>query len=101
VKRAQREAFRRDAAERRRKLPERLDDRAPGILSTEQVARELGVAPSTIRAYVSREQMPQPSGRFGREPYWLVDAITPWLDQVKARRRERVDTPGSAVPVDE
>lgn len=82
MKRAQREAFRADERARRRSHT----GHDPGILSTADVARRIGVAPSTIRAYVAREQMPKPSGRFGREPFWTVETIGPWVDGVLSRR---------------
>jgi hypothetical protein len=82
VKRAQREAFRADERARRRSHT----GHDPGILSTADVARRIGVAPSTIRAYVAREQMPKPSGRFGREPFWSPEVVEPWIEGVLSRR---------------
>jgi predicted DNA-binding transcriptional regulator AlpA len=57
------------------------------VMSTREVADALGVEPGTIRAYAARGQMPQPSGRFGRELFWTLEAVTPWIDGVKARRQ--------------
>lgn len=54
-------------------------------LTTEDVAAALNVAPATIRAYNARGQMPPPSGRIGRTPYWHPDDIEPWLEQRRAR----------------
>jgi predicted DNA-binding transcriptional regulator AlpA len=45
------------------------------------VADWLGVTTSTVRAYMAREQMPQPSGHFGRTPFWVPADIDPWLTQ--------------------
>ncbi len=66
---------------------------APGLLSTAQVADLVGVKPSTIRGYAARGQMPPASGRFGREPYWTLEAVTQWIDARNARRATR---PGGA-----
>lgn len=49
------------------------------MLTTGDIAERLGVEESTVRAYHSRGQMPAPSGRLGRTPYWTGDAIDPWL----------------------
>lgn len=38
--------------------------------TTEDVARHLGVATSTVRAYVARGQFPQAERRFGKTPVW-------------------------------
>lgn len=44
---------------------------------TEAVATYLGVAPDTVAAYRSREQMPEPT-LFGRTPMWRRDVIEEW-----------------------
>jgi hypothetical protein len=36
---------------------------------------------ATIRAYVSREQMPAPTGKIGRSPIWAPEAIERWIAQ--------------------
>ena len=54
---------------------------------TADVARELGVSDSTVRAYRSRKQMPAPTGVIGRTPYWTDTAIAPWIERQKARRK--------------
>lgn len=54
-------------------------------LTTEDVAAALNVAPATIRAYNARGQMPAPTGRIGRTPYWHPDDIEPWLSERRAR----------------
>lgn len=51
------------------------------------VATRLGVKESTVRAYVSRGQMPAPSGRLGRTPYWTPKDLEPWLGG--RRRKEK------------
>lgn len=58
-------------------------------LTTEDVAARLGVTPSTVRAYHSRGQMPPPSGRIGRTPYWTPRDIEPWLEG-RAKTEENV-----------
>jgi len=42
------------------------------------VAAHLNVAPSTVRAYAARGQMPAPDGRLGRTPWWWPDTIKTW-----------------------
>jgi DNA-binding transcriptional MerR regulator len=49
-------------------------------LTTEDVAAVLGVAASTVRAYNSRGQMPEPSGHVGRTPYWTPEDVEPWIE---------------------
>ena len=44
------------------------------------IAAALGVKPNTVSAYSSRRQMPEPSGRVGRTPYWLPGDIEPWIE---------------------
>jgi len=46
--------------------------------ATGDVASFLGVAPSTIRAYVARGQMPGADRRIGREPVWRPATIRKW-----------------------
>ncbi|MPZ61598.1 MAG: helix-turn-helix domain-containing protein [Propionibacteriales bacterium] len=53
--------------------------------TTEDVAAYLGVAPSTIRAYVTRHQMPDPDRRMGRLRLWRPKTIERWH-----QRRPRV-----------
>lgn len=53
--------------------------RSADILTVADIAAAVGVAPVTIRAYVSRGQMPAPSGRVGRTPYWTRKKIGPWI----------------------
>lgn len=52
-----------------------------GELTIADVATRLGVRESTVRAYMARGQMPAPSGRLGRTPYWRPRDIEPWLRQ--------------------
>ena len=42
------------------------------------VARYLGVASVTVRAYASRGQMPPPDGRIGQTPWWWSPVIKTW-----------------------
>jgi hypothetical protein len=39
------------------------------------VAAYLGVATSTVRAYVTRGHLPAPDGRLGRTPWWRPETI--------------------------
>jgi hypothetical protein len=49
--------------------------------TTRDVASYLQVAPSTIRAYVARRQMPAADRRIGREPVWRPATIRKWQSQ--------------------
>ena len=57
--------------------------------TTRDVAAFLDIAPSTIRAYVARGQMPQADRRIGREPVWKPATIRQWHNQ---RPRQPRDT---------
>jgi len=46
--------------------------------STEDVSRFLDVAPSTVRAYVTRDQMPRPDRYIGRIRLWRPETIRTW-----------------------
>lgn len=46
--------------------------------STDDVASYLGVGTSTVRAYVARQQMPQPDRRIGRMQLWKPATIRAW-----------------------
>jgi predicted DNA-binding transcriptional regulator AlpA len=60
--------------------PEQPEQPEPGdALTVADVARLVGLAPSTIRAYVSRSQMPAPSGRLGATPYWTRAQLADWM----------------------
>lgn len=56
--------------------------------STENVATFLGVARSTVSAYVTRHQMPQPDRYIGRTRLWRPDTIREWQ---QARPRSQPD----------
>ena len=64
-----------------------------GLYLVADVARSLGVAASTVRAYNSRGQMPAPTGHVGRTPYWSPEDIEPWIEGylhgAASLRRER------------
>ena len=50
-----------------------------GGLTTAQVAKRLGIKPSTWRSLVTRGSAPQPSGYYdGRTPYWMPVAVDTW-----------------------
>jgi predicted DNA-binding transcriptional regulator AlpA len=46
--------------------------------TAEDCAAYLDITPSTWRAYVSREQAPQPERMFGRSPTWRPATIKAW-----------------------
>ena len=53
------------------------------ILTIADVAARIEVQQSTVRAYVTRGQMPAPTGRLGRTPWWSAQEIEPWLQSRK------------------
>ena len=53
--------------------------------TTEDVAEHLGVSASTIRAYLARDQMPDPDRRLGRLPLWRPETVRAW-DEGRPRR---------------
>jgi [ribosomal protein S5]-alanine N-acetyltransferase len=53
--------------------------------SAAEVARYLGVEPSTVRAYVARQQMPQPDRHIGRIWLWRPETVQRWQ---QGRRRK-------------
>jgi len=53
--------------------------RSDDMLWTSDIARGVGIAESTVRAYKSRGQMPKPTGHLGRIPYWSRTDLGPWL----------------------
>lgn len=46
--------------------------------TTDEVAAFLKVSTSTVRSYLSRQQMPEPDRRFGRLPVWQPETIHAW-----------------------
>lgn len=42
------------------------------------ISSHLGVAAVTVRAYLSRGQMPQPDGHIAGSPWWNADRIRGW-----------------------
>jgi hypothetical protein len=60
--------------------------------TTSDVARFLDVAPSTIRAYAARGQMPAADRRIGREPVWRPATIRKWERQRPRRQRDTETT---------
>jgi hypothetical protein len=62
--------------------------------TTGDVATFLDVAPSTIRAYVARGQMPSADRRIGREPVWRPATIRKWHRQRPRRGRDDAKATG-------
>jgi excisionase family DNA binding protein len=50
----------------------------PGWWTLDDVAAYLDVKQSTLRAYVARNQMPQPDRRLGRRWLWQRETIEQW-----------------------
>jgi predicted DNA-binding transcriptional regulator AlpA len=61
--------------------------------TTRDVARFLHISSSTVRAYVTRGQMPKADRRIGREPVWRPATIREWHEQ-----RPRRNTGQTAEP---
>ena len=57
------------------------------------IASHLGVDPATVRSWLHRGQMPEPTGRVQRSPWWAPDDIEPWMTGWargnESRERER------------
>ena len=53
---------------------------------TEHVAHFLSVEPSTVSAYVSRHQMPEPDRYFGRVRAWKPATIQDWHEGRRSQR---------------
>ena len=45
------------------------------------IADRLGVDPATVRSWLHRKTLPEPTGRVQRSPWWAPDDIEPWLRQ--------------------
>ena len=48
-------------------------------LTTEQVARRLGIAPATWRGYVHRGKAPKPDRKLGPLNLWRPSTIDAWV----------------------
>ena len=58
--------------------PQFFDNRI-GLLSVEELARELGLAPKTIRNHVARRSLP--FVRIGRKTMFRLGSIEAWLEK--------------------
>ena len=56
--------------------------------ATPLVAKFLGIAESTVRAYVTRHKMPEPDAYVGATKLWRQESIKEW-----AARRPRKGSP--------
>lgn len=50
----------------------------PQLLTVEECAQLVGVTPSTWRAYVARQQAPEPTARYARTPLWERSVVAAW-----------------------
>jgi len=57
--------------------------------TTSEVAEYLGVAVSTVSAYRSRGQMPEPVRTIGHTPVWDPAAIREWAATRRADNRRK------------
>lgn len=57
---------------------ERADELPDDWWTTEDVAAALGVASSTIRAYLARDQMPAADRTMGKMRLWRPETIREW-----------------------
>lgn len=63
----------------------------PDVWGVQDVAKHLGVAPSTVSSYLARAQMPAPDFRVLGRPGW-------WPDTIKAWRPAADSTPADSTP---
>ena len=49
-----------------------------------EIADRLGLSRSHVYVMRHRGQLPAPSGRVGRVPWWAPDVIEPWMRQWEA-----------------
>lgn len=68
---------------RSRSLEPRIDCEQWGL---SDIAHHLEVAAVTVRAYLSRDQMPKPDGHIAGSPWWDADRIRDW-ERPRSRRR--------------
>lgn len=68
---------------RSRSLEPRVDCEQWGI---SDIAHHLGVAAVTVRAYLSRGQMPGPDGHIAGSPWWDAERIRDW-ERPRSRSR--------------
>jgi predicted DNA-binding transcriptional regulator AlpA len=54
-------------------------------LTIPDIAARVGVKPVTIRVYLHRGQMPPPTGRLGRTPWWSAETIEQWISERKGK----------------
>lgn len=54
-------------------------------MTTSEVAIEIGVTRSTVAAYSSRGQMPEPDVVYGRTPLWKTVTISRWTKDRKGK----------------
>lgn len=48
------------------------------LLTVNEIAEWLGITPSTIYAYLTREQMPSPDEKYGVTSLWRESTIREW-----------------------
>ena len=60
--------------------------------TTRDVAHFLHISSSTVRAYVTRGQMPKADRRIGREPVWRPATIRQWNGQRPRRHHDTEPT---------
>jgi hypothetical protein len=77
-----------------RSLGKAIDKADQRQLTSGDIARLLGVQPSTIRAYAARGQMPPADGRTGNTNWWWGSTVRRWRaggDAPSPQRFERDD----------
>jgi predicted DNA-binding transcriptional regulator AlpA len=67
-----------------------------GFLTTDEVAKRIGVAPGTVHTYKKRGTLPPPDDYVGRTPLWAALTIEQWIAQRPGqgwRKNQRRQTP--------
>lgn len=55
--------------------------------TTENVAAYLSISTSTVRAYLARDQMPQPDRKLGPMSLWRPETVREWAASRSIRSR--------------
>lgn len=55
------------------------------------VAAAFGVKQSTVRAYLARQQIPEPDGKIGRTVWWRPETIREWRKNARKDKKTPTD----------
>lgn len=73
----------------KRRIGEVMVDR-PKPMSRADVAKEIGVTPDTISAYLRDGLIPVPDGHVGKSPWWWPETIREWRESRPGRGRRKL-----------